>query len=105
MRAFVAKSRSHTIPYRSNIHRRWFHIRAEKRGANLAYYIDGERVLTYTDTHPLPGGQVAIWTYNNGLMISRVRISYEGRAPQERPLIVPAAGQQSVYDLVPSLGW
>ena len=98
-------TRSHTIPNRSNIHRRWFHIRAEKRGAELSYYVDGERVLSFTDSDPLPGGQVAIWTYNNGLMISRVRVSYEGDAPLERPRAAAVPARLCVYDLVPRLSW
>ncbi len=103
--AVVARTRSHIIPNHTNIHRRWFHIRAEKRGANLALYIDGARVLTYTDPNPLPGGQMAIWTYDNGLMVSRVRISYEGDAPLERPRLLPPRPQACVYDVVPTLRW
>ena len=44
----VKQTRRHTIPARSNIHRRWFYIRAEKRGGELSYYVDGQRVLAHT---------------------------------------------------------
>ena len=99
----VKRTRSHTIPSEKSTHRRWFHIRAEKRGADLAFYIDGQQALVYTDPEPLPGGQVAMWTYNNGLMVSRVRISYDGEARLERPRMLPSTAPRCVYDCVSSL--
>ena len=58
--------RSHTIPREKSTHRRWFHIRVQKRGTDLAFNIDGQPVLAYTDPEPLPGGQVALWTSLKG---------------------------------------
>jgi hypothetical protein len=65
------------IPRRSNIHHRWFYVRAERKGAKLHFTVDGGRVvdLEYTDPDPLPGGRAAIWTWDCGIMISRVRVS------------------------------
>jgi hypothetical protein len=73
----TASSESHRIPRRSNIHHRWFYIRAERKGPKLHFTVDGGRVvdLEYTDPDPLPGGRVAIWTWDCGIMISRVRVS------------------------------
>ena len=100
----VAQTRSHTIPTK-DIHRRWFYIRAVKRGPALTLYIDNRQVLSYSDTDPLQGGQVAIWTYRNGLMVSRVRMSYEGSTVKEAPRPGRPAEPRCVYDVVPSLGW
>jgi hypothetical protein len=57
------------------IHRRWFYYKIVKKGANLKYYIDNVLVLEYTDPDPLPDGRIALWTWNNGLMVARVRIA------------------------------
>lgn len=103
--AVVAKTRSSTIPYRSNIHRRWFYIRAEKTGAKLTFYVDNQSVLTYTDTDAIGGGQFALWTYDCGIMVSRVRVSYQGDAPKELPPAEVAKPVKCIYDRIPSLGW
>ncbi|MFQ5809919.1 MAG: family 16 glycoside hydrolase, partial [Armatimonadota bacterium] len=57
--------------------RHWFHIRVEKRGGRLRFFIDDELALEYEDPEPLPGGRVGFWTYDNGLIIARARVSYE----------------------------
>lgn len=68
----VAQS-SYIIP--RGIHRRWFYFKIQKRGPELRYWIDGALILKYTDPQPLQGRRVAIWTWNNGIMVARVRIS------------------------------
>ena len=80
----VAES-SYKIPTHQNIHRRWFYVKAQKRGDHLSYWIDNRLILEYTDPEPLSGDQVALWTYNNGLMVSRVRISSESGKTRELP--------------------
>jgi hypothetical protein len=73
----TASSEAHRIPRKSNIHHRWFYVRAERKGNKLHFTVDGGRVvdLEYTDPDPLPGRHLAIWTWDCGIMISRVRIS------------------------------
>jgi hypothetical protein len=34
-------------------------------------------LFTYDDPKPLDAGQIALWTYNNGMMLSRVSVFYE----------------------------
>ncbi len=89
----------HRIPRRSNIHHRWFYIRAERCGAQLHFTVDGGRVadLKYTDPDPLPGGRVAIWTWDCGIMISRVRISGAGARGCEPFDFTPGARCASPY--------
>jgi len=72
------------LPANSSMHRQWWYIKIEKRGGHLKYYIDGRLVLEYTDPDPLPGGQVALWTYKNGLIVGKVRIAAEKIGPKER---------------------
>ncbi|NQT87485.1 hypothetical protein HQ560_12015, partial [bacterium] len=80
----VARS-SYVIPRSSSIHRRWFYIKAEKRGDVLSYWIDGSRVLTWKDPEPLTGDRVAVWTWDCGLMVSRVRVSGSTVTAAEKP--------------------
>lgn len=59
------------------IHRRWWYVRVDKIGSKVACYLDNKLIFTYDDPKPLDAGQVAIWTYNNGIMLSRVQIYYD----------------------------
>jgi len=72
----VAQTRSAVIPrLKTSIHRRWFYLKAEKKGKRLRFWLDNELILQYTDEAPLKGNRVAIWTYNVGIMLARVRVS------------------------------
>jgi len=63
-------------------HRRWWEVRTVKRGGDLYLFFDNALVLQAHDPDPLPGGRVALWTFDNGIMVPRVKLYYE----QERPL-------------------
>lgn len=86
------------IPADSGIHRRWFYLKAMRRGNHLAFYIDNELILECDDPAPLEGGRVAIWTYNNGIMISRVRISNASGEKKESPFAAHPEECKCVYD-------
>ncbi len=58
---------------RGEFHRRWFHIKVRKTGDLVQLYIDDELVRQFRDPNPLEGGQIALWTVDNGIMIARVR--------------------------------
>lgn len=79
----IVAQRQQTIPIHSNIHRRWFHLKVVKHSSHLYYYIDDELVLEYEDPMPLPGKQVGLWTWNNGIMVAQVRISGKGSQIEE----------------------
>ena len=64
-------------PGNDSIHRRWWYARLDKIGGKVTASLDGKPVLTYLDPAPLEGGQTAIWTYNNGLMLARVQLYFE----------------------------
>lgn len=63
------------LPVDGHGHRQWFATRIEKAGAEIRVFLDHRLALSYTDPDPLPGGAVAIWTRNNGLMVGRVNLS------------------------------
>ena len=80
-------------PGNDSVHRRWWYSRLDKVGNVITASLDGKPVLTYTDAAPLDGGQTAIWTYNNGLMLARVQLYFERdlSASWKTPLRVAAA--------------
>ena len=95
----VARS-GFVIPRTSGIHRRWFYIKVEKRGPTLSYWIDGSRVLSYTDPQPLPGKRIALWSWDCGIMVSRVRISASAVGGTEPPG-TPRGPCRTLYSLQP----
>jgi len=62
---------------RGDFHRRWFHIKLRKTGSLVQLFIDDELIRQYRDPRPIGGGQIALWTVDNGIMVSRVRIYSE----------------------------
>lgn len=58
-------------------HRRWWAFRVHKRGEQLQLYLDNRLVLEARDRDPLPSGRVALWAYDNGIMVPRIRIYYQ----------------------------
>jgi hypothetical protein len=67
------------------LHRRWWYVRIDKVGGRVSCYLDNKLLFTYDDPQLLDTGQVALWTYNNGIMLSRVQIYYEN---ERRPLLL-----------------
>lgn len=62
-------------------HRRWFYLKIEKLGGDIRYYLDNALIAEFHDSDPLPGGQIALWTWDNGMMYARVKIYYEREEP------------------------
>jgi hypothetical protein len=63
--------------FASAIHNRWINIRAEKHGATVGLWVEGQPVLSWTDPHPLTRGHAGIWTRDNGIMVPRVTLYYQ----------------------------
>ena len=93
----VARS-SRVLSTSKSMHRRWLYIKVQKRGRRLAYWVDGDLVLTYTDPRPLPGRHVAIWSWDCAIMVARVRISGERLAGREPPG-TPRGPCKSIYSM------
>ncbi len=53
--------------------------------------------MIFEDTQPLVGDRVAIWTYDHGMMISKVRISGDNGEDTESPDFLPGP-VKTVYD-------
>ena len=60
-----------------HVHRRWFHLKMQKKGSEVRFYVDRSLWFRYDDPEPLDGPYVCISTQNNGIMVSRVQITYE----------------------------
>ena len=97
-REIVASTATHVIPVNMKIHRRWFYVRIEKRGNTLSYFLDGKKILGFTDPVPLTGNRIGFWTYDNGIMIARVRISSESGRECEDPFGGYTPGSATIYE-------
>jgi hypothetical protein len=71
------------------LHRRWWYVRIDKVGSRVSCYLDNKLLFSYDDPKPLDTGQIALWTYNNGIMLSRVQVYYQNEV---RPLLVRRNG-------------
>jgi len=80
--------------------RHWFYLRVDKIGDKVIYSVDGKPIFEYEDPNPLDAGKVALWTYNNGLTIARVRIAYEGGG-RATPTAYPWPGPQEEKQDIP----
>jgi len=64
-------------PPTNELHRHWWYVRINKIGSKVECWFDNDLAFTYDDPSPLDVGQLALWTYNNGIMLSRVQIYYQ----------------------------
>lgn len=71
----LAETTEHLIPRSSSIHRRWFNLRIQKSGPRIRCWMDGTQLFDVSDPQPLTGGRLALWTYDNGMAVARVRIA------------------------------
>lgn len=66
----------------TEFHRHWFHLVIRKAGGRVTCSVDGKQLFDVPDDDTVPRGKVALWSVNNGLMVARVKVWYEGRAPR-----------------------
>jgi hypothetical protein len=64
------------MPSSNEVHRHWWYLRMNKVGAKVDCYFENKLILSYTDPNPIQSGQTAIWTYDNGILLSRVQIYF-----------------------------
>jgi hypothetical protein len=95
----LAETTDLVIPRSSSIHRRWFNLRIQKAGQRIRCWMDGAPVFDVTDPDPLNGSRVALWTYNNGMAVARVRIASSEIRPA--PPTPPDGGPRCPYDAIP----
>jgi len=63
------------------IHGAWYYVKIRRTGDQVKYYFDNHLALTFKDGNPLSGDRLGIWTYNNSMMVARVKISYDRVQP------------------------
>ncbi|MGM0491350.1 MAG: tetratricopeptide repeat protein [Armatimonadota bacterium] len=73
-------------PSTYEFHRKWWMLRARKAGDTLTFWVDDVKVAEVTDPDPLETGRVAIWARDNGLILSRIKIYYEGEQIPRDPI-------------------
>lgn len=85
-------------PGNDAMHRRWWFARVDKSGGKISCYLDDKLVLSYNDSAPLQGGQTAIWTLNNGIMLARVQLYYQSeiKPVYVKSVVAPNAAPPSV---------
>ncbi len=64
------------MPGRNEAHNIWFDLELRKHGAVIEFWLGGALLLTYNDPNPINGGVPAVWTYDNGISVARVRLNY-----------------------------
>ncbi len=67
----------------SQLHRKWWFAKINKIGDTIECWLDNKLLFTYKDAEPLDAGQVALWTFNNGIMLSRVQVFYENEVKSD----------------------
>lgn len=67
-------------PDKPELHQRWFHLRLERAGSKVRFFMDGERAFEFEDAQPLAEGRVGFGTLKNGVLLSRCRIAFTGDA-------------------------
>lgn len=74
---FLFPSFATSMPPTYQWHRKWWSLRARKVGNLLQIYVDEKLAAEVFDPVPLHHGRVAVWTYDNGIIIPRARIYYQ----------------------------
>lgn len=61
------------------VHWRWWYFTLRKAGGRLVVTLNDKLMFDVADPDPIPGGQVAFWTVQNGFVLSRFTAVAEGR--------------------------
>lgn len=81
-------------PATNDLHRHWWYVRINKIGSRVECWFDNNLAFTYHDPKPLDVGQIALWTYNNGIMLSRVQVYYQKELRPQYQKKTITAGRQ-----------
>jgi hypothetical protein len=74
--------------HKDALHEQWRHLRVVRKGALVQAYVDDHLALEYEDPQPLVGRKVALWTWNNHLLLARVAVG-AGRTTAAPPPPAP----------------
>ena len=81
-----------------DFHRRWLHVRVEKKDGTLRFWVQRRLVAQYNDPEPLDGDHIAFWTKGCGLMLAKVVVFCENGTELELPDINLPRTCRSIYD-------
>jgi len=93
----VAQTQSFRFSRKRGLHHKWFYMKIQKQGGRIRLYVDNKLALECRDPQPLTGKKIALWTWNNDIMVARVRISARGDAPRELPAGPPPSQPHCCY--------
>jgi hypothetical protein len=72
----VVASAALVVPGRGQSHREWYDLALRKYGDDVEFWVEGKKVLSFTDPQSIPGGVPAIWTRDNGIALARARFHF-----------------------------
>lgn len=89
-----------------DIHGAWYEMQLRRIGTELQYVYDNEEVFRVKDEQPLQDGALGIWTYQNSMMVARIKIAAETVAPRRYAFHEVPAGRvpPPVLDSLPESG-
>jgi hypothetical protein len=93
-------------PANEVLHRKWWYAKVNRIGNRIECWLDNKLLFTYNDSQPIDAGQIALWTYNNGIMLSRVQIFYENEVKPDflRKVAAPAKAPAKTVAANPAVG-
>ena len=86
--------------YLVNVEKKDVRVAVLEEGNLVQLFIDDELIRQYRDPRPIDGGQIALWTVDNGIMVSRVRISSATGEETESPLASHPTECKCIYDVM-----
>lgn len=89
-----------SFPYRE-VHLPWMAVGLRRDGRQLTAEVDGKVLLTYEDADPLPGRHVALWSWDNDILLARARIEASAIAAPLPPAPGPADSARGVLRIDP----
>jgi len=82
---FLLPRRERSFRTAMRLHRNWYHLRLQKEGRRVSFFMNGQLGFRFLDEDPIEGGKVALWTINNGILIARARIAAQHLGPLDVP--------------------
>jgi len=88
----------------ANMHRQWWYFKVERRAGKIRWFLDNKPMTEpYVDTEPIDGNRVALWAYDVGIMVARVRIAAENIGPMESPDFPANVSTKTIYESIPAV--
>jgi len=88
----------------ANMHRQWWYFKVERRAGKMRWFLDNKLVTdAYIDPDPIDGARVALWAYDVGITVARVRIAAENIAPMESPDFPAKVSKKTIYESIPAV--